>query len=208
MSTLGKVFIILTALMFMFWALLLASVAEYNRNWSRKDAEQRRLLEGVSAGKDDEGKPVTAVSSLDEQYQDARDALAEKKVEYDNELMKNDQELTHRRTRIADGQKENAALVESLERYKIGVAAAKATEEQAKATLAQRTKERDDLQKTSDDTIAEVARAQDEHKRLLARLEELRKSFRETLAENRRLLKQFAAASDSDRRVRQAADAR
>jgi chromosome segregation ATPase len=208
MSTLGKVFIILTALMFMVWALMLASVAEYNRNWSRKDADQRRLLDGVAAGKDDEGKPVAVVPSLDQQYQDARDSLAAKKAEYDSVLMENDQRLTLKRTEVADGQKENSALIESLERYKIGVAAAQSTEEQSRATLAQRTKERDDLQKKLDDTQAEVARAKVEHERLLARLEELRKSFRETLAENRRLLKQFAAASDSDRRVRQASDAR
>ncbi|HWE37559.1 MAG TPA: hypothetical protein VG406_13405 [Isosphaeraceae bacterium] len=206
MSTLGKVFIVLTTLLLMVWAVFLSGVAEYNRNWSRKDAEQRQLLDGVAAGKDAEGKPVTAVPSLDQQYQDARDLVAEKKDAYDKELMKNDQELTLRRARIADGQKENSALIESLERYKIGVAAAQSTEEQARVSLTQRTKERDDLQKKLDDTQAEVARAKVEHDRLLARLEDLRKSFRETLAENRRLLKQFAAASD--RRIHQASNAR
>ena len=72
--------------------------------------------------------------------------------------------------------KENSALIESLERYKIGVAAAQSTEEQARASLAQRVKERDDLQKTLDDTQAEVARVKVEHERLLARLEELRRA--------------------------------
>lgn len=206
MSTLGKVFIILTALMLMVWALLLASVAEYNRNWSRKDAEQRKLLEGVAAGKDEEGKPVAAVPSLEAQYQDARDALAAKKEEYDDVLKENDHKLNLRRARIADGQKENSQLIESLERYKIDLAAAEATLEQARLTLEQRTKEKTDTQKKLDDTEAEVAQAKVEHDRLLARLEELRKEFRRTLAENQRLLKQFSSATTG--RVRQAADSR
>lgn len=213
MSTLGKVFIVLTTIAMMAWAVLLAGVAEYNRNWGAKDDQQRRQIEGVAAGKDDEGKPIAAVPSLADQLEAARDEVAAVKEQFDFTLRENAARLNSRRNLVADRQKENSQLIESLERYKIDLAAAEATVEQAKLSLEQRNKEYNDLEKTKNDTEAEVARAKVEHDRLLARLEELRKDFAKTLAENQRLLKQVAEAKSKsagpvDRRVRQTADSR
>ncbi|GAC1313224.1 MAG: hypothetical protein NVSMB14_14570 [Isosphaeraceae bacterium] len=186
MSTAGKVLSILVALAFMGWLVLFAGVAEYNRNWGAKDAEQRALLEGAPATKIEPAK-----KSLKDRIEDARDEYQDKLRAIDDEASAFDRKFTEFQMNQADFQKLLTELRESLERYRTDLENAQVSEKEATATLDLRVKERDDLQTQFDALKADVNKDKAANEELLAQLTDLREKFAKTFAENKKLVKQI-----------------
>lgn len=186
MSTAGKVLSILVALAFMGWLVLFAGVAEYNRNWGAKDAEQRALLEGAPATKTEPPK-----KALKDKIEDARDEYQDKLRAIDDEASAFDRKFTEFQMNQADFQKLLTELRESLERYRTDLENALVSEKEATATLDLRVKERDDLQVQFDALKADVNKDKASNEELLAKLTDLREKFAKTFAENKKLVKQI-----------------
>lgn len=199
MSTAGKVLSVLVALAFMGWLFLFAAVAEYNRTWGAKDAEQRALLEGVPASKNEPAK-----KALKDQIEDARDEYQEKLRALDDESAAFDRKFTAFQIDQADYQKLLTEQRESLERYRTDLENAQVAEKEASSTLDLRVKERDELQAQFDALKADVAKDKAANEELLAKLTDLREKFAKTFAENKKLVKRILELEKKKAPLRQA----
>ena len=186
MSTAGKVLVILVALAFIGWLGLFACIAEYNRNWGARDAQQRAELEGTAGTRTEPPK-----KALKDRIEDARDEYQRKLLALDDESAAFDRKFVENQIVEADLQKLLTELRESLERYRTGLENAQVSEKAAVATLDLRTKERDDFQTEFDADKAVVASDKMINDEMLAKLTGLREQFAKTFAENKKLVKQI-----------------
>lgn len=171
MSTAGKVLVVLVTLTLIAWLVPFCMVAQLNRNWGeqvKKNAAELAKLE-------------EDVTKTNEDLQKVKDDLA-------REQYVRNQNLIVLRTTIADHEKSLTARTETLERAKNRVAGQQQAEKDAATAAQRRVAEKAETLKLKAAAEDEVKKLTQENEKLTTQLTSLQQDFKNTLAENQRLI--------------------
>jgi len=171
MSTAGKVLVVLVSLLTLVWIVLIATVAQLNKN-------------GTKAVRDLE----TQVAKLEQDVAANQKSLESLKDQISREQTTTGQELAVIQSRQTELERARTELLETASRVKYQVAEIEAAVKTAQLDRDQRVAEKKAETEARDAARAEVAQLKIEHSRLSDQLTQLRNKFKATVEENRRLV--------------------
>ncbi len=175
MSTLGKVLVGLVLPLIVVWMVLIASVAQLNKNWAQ---EIEKLQKNVA-------KLEEEVKQTELDIVKARDEIGVVQVALG-------QELASKRAHQADLEQARSDSIEIAARLKNLVATSEAALKSAEEARDRRDAERKDETKALADKRAEVEALQKVNGEQMADLQKLRDEFKNVLQANRALLSRTA----------------
>jgi chromosome segregation ATPase len=181
MSTAGKVLVVIVTLVSVVWVLLIAMVADLNRNWG---AELQNQKEAHAKAEKDHAAVVAGFAKL--------------KSDVDQEQFQTNKDVTALHAQVSGEERALTTVQEALARVTLQVASVEAQAKTAEAEKAQRQKELDDTKTKLAELRQTVQTLKADYEAGLAELDQLRGEFKTLLAENHRLVEQI---SRSERRT-------
>jgi predicted nucleic acid-binding Zn-ribbon protein len=178
MSTLGKVLSILVALSLLGWIFLASLVADYHSNWTKRLADLKTEVAKVQG----ELPPLAA-------------EIDKTKADINNLQVALERSRRNFRTDLARAQNAESETKETLLRFNIQLDMVKQEIAAAQAREAVRKQEVADLEKNIEKEKATVAEMMVQNKTSRDELFSLRKSFIDTLAENKSYVERLLKAS-------------
>jgi len=185
MSTAGKVLTVLVLLAILGWIYMLANITQLNKNW----AQHIEKLETDIGGKPEERSLNTG--GLKGQIAQMDKDLKELKRQTVVQQRKTADEVIDLKAQLSDVQKLQTEASETLLRLQLEVANVQASEKSAKEGNAVREKEKADTEKDLADTRSLVEVLKKDVGERFATLDQLRKEFKEVLAESQQRLEQL-----------------